>query len=112
MERDDTRSTPDEDITQAFDPLPLTGIAKAFPVSSDEKVNLDTWKKWAEKASVNGLIDTRIFQGRGRAQSKFDPWLVSEWLISKGHYSRNAAARKVVKCLPPKNEHLKVIILA
>lgn len=101
---------PENEWTSAFDPLPLSGIARMFPLVRDEHHSLDSWKKHANKASRNGLIKARISKGTGNAESTFDPWEVSEWLVEKGHYARDKAERKLANNLPPRSAHLKDLI--
>ncbi|QYZ65367.1 MAG: hypothetical protein HPY30_04830 [Gammaproteobacteria bacterium (ex Lamellibrachia satsuma)] len=106
----DNADVPNNEWVSAFDPLPLSGIARMFPLDRDEQNNLDIWKTRADKASRNGLIKARISTGTGNAESTFDPWEVSEWLIDKGHYTRDKTERKLANNLPTRSAHLKDLI--
>ncbi|MBA1447079.1 MAG: hypothetical protein M3H12_17655 [Chromatiales bacterium] len=106
----DNADVPNNEWVSAFDPLPLSGIARMFPLDRDEQNNLDIWKTRADKASRNGLIKARISTGTGNAESTFDPWEVSEWLIEKGHYTRDKTERKLANNLPTRSAHLKDLI--
>jgi hypothetical protein len=102
----------ENELSSAFDPLPLSGIAKMFPIDkTDEQHSLDKWRVYAESASRNGLGKARVSVGRGKAKSTFDPWQVAEWLVEKGHYARDKADRKLANNLPPRSVHLKDIFL-
>ena len=103
-------SSNDERLT-AFDPVPLSGIAKMFPLKKDEQHNLFKWKSYAEMASRNNLNNARTLTGRGKAKSKFDPYLVGEWLINKGLYPRDKIERKLANNLPLRSSHLKDLFL-
>jgi hypothetical protein len=102
-----------DELASAFDPLLLSGIAKMFPVvKGDEQANIKKWKNLASKASVNGLDKAKTKKGRGRAQSLFDPFKVSEWLLTKKYgYTQEMAYRKLAKNLPPRSADLKEVIL-
>ncbi len=97
--------------SEAFDPIPLSGISQIFSLDKDVQQNQVIWKSLAEKASRNNLLEARISKGSGKAQSTFDPWLVAEWLINKGHISRDKALRKLANNLPPRSAHLKDLFL-
>lgn len=96
-----------DDFSQDFDPLPLSGIAKMFPLTKDKEINLEKWRTYASKASQNKLSNTRASKGRGRAESTFHPHLVADWLVTKGYYERAHADRILGNNLPPRSKHLK-----
>jgi hypothetical protein len=91
----------------AFNPLPIDGIAILFQLSANQEDNLHLWKMRASKATENGLISARTTKGSGRAQSKFNPALVANWLIAKGELKAEHAARKLSKALPARSAELK-----
>lgn len=85
-----------------FDPLPLSGIAKMFKL-----IDFSKWKTLADQASKNGLIKARVSAGSGNAESAFDPERVAEWLVNKGHYTRERADHVLANNLPPRSAHMK-----
>lgn len=80
-----------DDICALFDPLPINGIGELFPIAQ-----LD-WKKLAERASRNGLIECRIIR------NGFNPAKVAAWLVGSGHLSKERADRLLAKNLPPRS---------
>lgn len=62
----------DEKLAALFDPLPVEALAKMF------MIDLARWKKWQDKAKVNGLIDAR------EGSAKFNPYKAGVWLVRKG----------------------------
>ncbi|MCH7743008.1 MAG: hypothetical protein IIB71_10160 [Proteobacteria bacterium] len=90
----------------AFDPLPISGIARMFPLKIDEEENQKVWKGHAARAARNGLKLARIIVNIGRAKSTFDPLFVSDWLIARGDFDRAKADRKLASNLPPRSAHL------
>ncbi len=49
----------DNEKLSPFDPLPLSGIAKMFPLKQDEKLSHDSWRSYAGKASRNGFKECK-----------------------------------------------------
>jgi hypothetical protein len=64
--------SPDDHIAAWFDPVPVAALAKMFPVA-DEK-----WKRWAERASDNGLKTARVERGL------FNPYKAAKWFLRRG----------------------------
>ncbi len=62
----------DKTLAALFDPLPVEAIAKMF------MTDVTQWKKWAEKAKANGLIDAR------EESAKFNPYKAGVWFVRKG----------------------------
>lgn len=63
--------TIDDTLADMFDPATVETLEKMFPANGQ-------WAKWAEKASSNGLINSRA----GRAM--FNPYKAGNWFLSKG----------------------------
>ncbi len=107
----DLEST-DKEFREAFDPLPIEGIAEMFPLTSLGVGNLQAWKRLAGNASRNKLNKTRVVTSSGKAKSTFDPWLVGEWIISENRgLTQEAVYRKLAKNLPMRSAHLKDFLL-
>jgi len=100
------------ELSTAFDPLPLSNIAKMFPQDKDDQRNLKKWKSWSSNASRNGLINARITIGKGRAESTYNPWMVSDWLVLNKDLTRVKAKYKLANNLPYRSIHLKELILS
>lgn len=107
LEDTNSKTTNSDDLSTAFDPLPLSGIAKMFKIHPIEDQNLDKWKKYSLSATRNELDTSRIVVGKGRRQSTFDPLLVGEWLIIKGLKPRDIVMKKLSNNLPQRSKHLQ-----
>ena len=85
--------TPDETLAAMFDPATVKALEKMFPAGGQ-------WAKWAEKASSNGLIDSRV----GRAV--FNPYNAGHWFLSKGIADWDIARlnRKLASNLPARSK--------
>jgi hypothetical protein len=93
---------------EAFDSLPLDGIAQLFPlIQGNQEGNLKLWRSKASKATENDLISARTIKSSGRAQSKFNPVLVANWLIEKGELKAEHAYRRLHKALPDRSIDLR-----
>ena len=69
---------PDKLLANLFDPVTVTALAKMFPTKKGDVVASNSqWKNWAERASTNGLVDSR--QGR----AKFNSYQAAIWFLSK-----------------------------
>jgi hypothetical protein len=90
----------------AFDALPLSGIAGLFSTNSVTD-SLGKWKKLASKASSNGLIHAREAITGGKAESTFNPVRVANWLISKHGSSPEQLERKLKSNLPDRSKDQK-----
>lgn len=89
------------------DALPLNGIALMFLIDPDETKNIKKWRRFAQDSVKNGLNAYRTAVGMGKAQSKFDPAGVGEWLVSKGKMNQDKVNRILNKNLPERSAHLK-----
>ncbi len=104
---DETSDHFGQNTIEAYNPLTLDGIAGLFALTqSYQEDNLKLWKKKASKASENGLISARTTKGSGRAPSMFNPVLVANWLILKGIFTPEQAARKLRKNVPERSAEL------
>lgn len=105
-------SEPSENIlANAFDPVPLSAIAKIFSLHKDEEQNIKKWRSLASKASRNGLNKTRASAGKGSAESTFNPWLVGEWVIPNLGFTQELVNRKLANNLPERSKDMKDYIL-
>jgi len=68
---------PDETLAALFDPVPVEALAQMFPADKQDSIGI--WRNWAERASRNGLKESR--QGR----AKFNPYKAGKWLVLKGN---------------------------
>jgi hypothetical protein len=93
----------------AFDPLPLSGIADMFRLDTDDNKNSERWRKLAERANRNGLSEARMELGRGSAESRFDPLMVADWLVEHGikGMTRERVNRILANNLPERSQDLK-----
>ena len=91
----------EHDLVDAFDPLPLSGIAKMFRLEKSDAGNTSTWRGLATQATKNKLAGSRISVGGGKRESTFKPYLVGEWLVDTGKLTRKDVDRCLVTNLPP-----------
>lgn len=89
------------------DPLPTDGIAAMFRLEAVDSKNVERWRSFAKEAKRNGLAGARMPEIGGKAQSRFDPVKVGEWLVKTGKFSREKVDRLLLNNLPPRNAHLK-----
>ncbi|MDO9011204.1 MAG: hypothetical protein Q7U78_05280 [Gallionella sp.] len=68
----------EEKLAALFGLVPVEALAKTFPTSQSEEISLQQWKKWAEKANRNGLIDARPERAR------FNLYKAGLWFVRKG----------------------------
>jgi len=101
----------EDELKEAFDPVPLSTIANMFKLNTDEEKNLKQWRILAAKASRNGLNKTRVSTGKGKAESTFNPWLVGDWVIQNRGYTQEKVNRKLANNLPERSKDLKDLIL-
>lgn len=94
-----------------FDPLPTSGIAKIFKLTLDVSDNVDEWKRLAKYAARNGLSTSREMAGKGKAESRFNPCGVGDWLVSSGKMSRERVDRILLGNLPPRSAHLRDLLV-
>lgn len=100
------------ELGTAFYPASTSALSDIFTLHQDKSKNLAEWRKLANDASRNGLAKARVTQGRGKAESKFDLWLVGEWLVEQKGIPWGTVSRKLVANLKPGYEHLKDQILS
>ena len=91
-----------QEIHYLFDPLGQTAIATLF-----YKVTSAEWQKHFERAARNGLCEAR--QGEN-IPSQYNPAKVADWLITKGHYSREQADRTLARNLPHRSRDYKYML--
>ncbi len=86
----------DEILAALFDPMPVEALAKMFPTDND--ATTAQWRKWADKAKANGLIDAR-------ENRKFNPYKAGKWFVSKGARGWDTVRlyRTLAKNLPPRS---------
>jgi len=95
---DDEQTNPADDadhtktLAALFDPVPVAALEKMFPTNGK-------WKKWAEKAKANGLIDAR------EGTAKFNPYKAGAWFVNRGANGWDTAHlyRTLAKNLPPRS---------
>ncbi|MCK9387701.1 MAG: hypothetical protein M0Q22_04820 [Sulfuritalea sp.] len=92
---------------QPFDPLRTNGIALLFPLDTENTKNISIWKALAKNAKRNGLSVARIQLIGGKAQSRFDPLKVAEWLVATGKYTQKKVDQILSNNLPARSAHLK-----
>jgi hypothetical protein len=90
-----------QNAVDAFDPLPISGIASLF--NNVTSFDLDKWRKLASKAKTNGLDIARTEASKGRGESTFNPVLVANWLISIKGISAERLERKLKSNLPERS---------
>lgn len=88
----DIDSDRDKELSDLFDPVTVQTLENMFQANGN-------WKKWAERASRNGLINSR----KGRA--KFNPYEAAMWFMNQGIDGWDLARchRVLVKNLPPRS---------
>lgn len=89
-------------IYDLFDPMQQAAIATLF-----DKITTDSWRKFFERASRNDLSNCR--QGDG-APSQYNPAKVADWLVYKGHYTREHTNRKLANNLPQRSKDYKYLL--
>lgn len=87
----------------AFDSLPISGIANLFS-SISPSWDIEEWKKKASKAKTNGLSESRETVTGGSAESTFNPVRVANWLISNHGSLPEHIERRLRNNLPDRSK--------
>lgn len=93
------------DMINAFDSLPISGIAKLF-LTACSRYDEGKWRYFASKATSNGLLNARTSISRGSAESLFNPVQVANWLIDRGDIKPEHARRILKNNIPDRSNNL------
>jgi hypothetical protein len=104
---DETSGHFSQKTIDAFDDYPIKSIAKILPLEKDEAENLSRWKKYATKATRNGLDSARIRLRSGKSPSTFNPAAAANWVIARGYIQPDFVERKLSRSLPDRSKHLR-----
>ena len=86
------------------DPSFTDGIAGIFILNKDDAIeNIKKWRRFAQDAVKSGLDAYRTTVGKGKAQSKFDPAGVGEWLVNNSEMTQAEVNKCLRKSLPQRS---------
>jgi hypothetical protein len=93
----------EQPLADLFDPVAKAAIAKLF-----DRAPASEWKKFFKRSGRNGLAAARREDGNW---NYYNPFIVGEWLISKGIYTQEHVYRKLANNLPPRSKSMRFIFI-